>query len=788
MDFANESQPPLDLESENRPSEAPKPVSRVGAFFQRLKQRDLAFWLFLLALGLYLATRLIGLTHFPIYFFTDEAIQTQSMADLIANHYKDIQDVLFPSYFRNGEYANLSLSVYLQWLPLLIFGKSALVTRGTSVLITCIAALSVGLILRDIFQNKYWWAGTLFLSITPAWFLHSRTAFETAEFTAFYAGTLYFYLLYRYKSPKYIYLTFVFAAFAFYSYNPGQLIVPITALAFLISDWRYHWENRNTTLKGLPILLVMVIPYLRYRMEYPGAAYAHLHIIGSYLVEPISLLEKIQRYFSEYGFGLSPEYWYTPNNRDLPRHLMKNYGQILIATLPFTILGLAKILANLRESSNRNLLLTLLIMPVSSALIAISITRVLAFVVPAAILTAIGAERFLNWIQNPWPSASAENEKPTFSGKRIIFSLLILGLGGFAAFLAKQPVNQISLLALIFILLVQNWADFWSYFLNRKNASNRPRTGFISQTVLALTLFASLAGVNSYLLYDALKNGPLWYQDYGMGGLQYGAFQIFDAIKDYQRKHPTAQIIFSPNWANGTNIVAQFFYKDLPPFEIASVAGHITAKLPLDENTVFVMIPEEYAAAAEEPKFSDVHVEKIVSYPNGLPGFYFVRLKYSPQADELFAAEKAFRAALRESFVKIDGQAVKVRHSYLDAGDQEEAQSEAIKLLFDGDELSLAKTYEANPFVVELTFPTPRTVNGFSIVIGSAQAQITLKCYADENSQPVIYTFTGQGSIQQPKLSFDLPTATTVKKLTIEMFDPKTPSPTKVHIWEIKLR
>lgn len=757
-----------------------KKIGKSAAFFRYLAQQDLAFWLFILALGLYLATRLIGLTRFPIYFFTDEAIQTQSMAELIARHYQDPNGFLFPTYFRNGDYFNLGLSVYLQWLPLIIFGKSALVTRGTSVLVTLIAAFAVGIILRNVFKNKYWWAGTLLLSITPAWFLHSRTAFETAEFTAFYAGTLCFYLLYRYKSPKYLYLTFLCAACAFYSYSPGQLIVPVTAIFFTLSDWRYHWKNRNTALKALLLLAILAVPYLRYRQEYPGAAYAHLYILDSYLVENISLPEKIGRYLSEYAFGLSPTYWYLPNNRDLPRHLMKNYGQILIVTLPFAILGLAKILSNLREAANRALLFVCLALPVSAALVAISITRVLAFVVPAALLTAIGIERFFDWFAQP-PQLQPV-EKPKSSAERLIFSLLILCGGALIVFFLEQPLDRISLLALTLLLVLQNWTDYF------KRATNRPRAWFVSQTVLALTLFATLASVNVYMLYDSLKNGPLWYEDYGMGGLQYGAFQIFDAIKAYQQAHPEQKIIFSPDWANGTDVVARFFYKEFPPFEIASVAGHITAKLPLDDNTVFVMIPAEYEAAVQEPKFTDLRVEKIVPYPNGQPGFYFVRLKYSAQADELFAAEKAFREALRESYVTIDGQAVKVRHSYLEAGDDEEAQKEAIKLVFDKDEFSLAKTFEANPFIIELIFPAPRTINGFAIVIGSAQAQITLKCYADENSQPLIYTFDGQGSIAQPKLSFDLPAPVTVTKLTLEMFDPKAPSPTKIHIWELELR
>src|SRR5215510_8413861 len=100
-------------------------MTGLEALKTRLKVYDLATWLFIIAVAIYLVTRLIGLKQFPIYFFTDEAIQSQSMVDLIKNGYRDSTGTWLPTYFRNGEYYNLSLRVYLQWLPALFFGKSA---------------------------------------------------------------------------------------------------------------------------------------------------------------------------------------------------------------------------------------------------------------------------------------------------------------------------------------------------------------------------------------------------------------------------------------------------------------------------------------------------------------------------------------------------------------------------------------------------------------------------------------------------------------------------------------
>jgi len=54
----------------------------------------LALVLFLLSLFVYLTTRLIRLPDFPIYFFTDEAIQTQHAVDLVANRFRSPEGVL----------------------------------------------------------------------------------------------------------------------------------------------------------------------------------------------------------------------------------------------------------------------------------------------------------------------------------------------------------------------------------------------------------------------------------------------------------------------------------------------------------------------------------------------------------------------------------------------------------------------------------------------------------------------------------------------------------------------
>jgi len=161
--------------------------------------------LFLLALVVYAATRLIRLEDWPIYFFTDEANQTLLALAFVRDGFRDQFHTLFPTYFRNVYQFNLSTSVYAQVIPYLLFGRSIFVTRATAALLTLPGAAAIGLALRDAFGKRFWWVGVFALSLTPAWFLHSRTAFETTMMVSFFACALYFYLRYRSGRPRALY-------------------------------------------------------------------------------------------------------------------------------------------------------------------------------------------------------------------------------------------------------------------------------------------------------------------------------------------------------------------------------------------------------------------------------------------------------------------------------------------------------------------------------------------------------------------------------------------------------
>ena len=662
--------------------------------------------LFSLALLLFAVTRLIGLERYPIYFFTDEAVQAVQAADFVDRGFKDAQGRLFPTYFQNGTYWNLSVSVYAQIIPHELFGFSVFATRATSALIALSGTAAVGLILRDAFKVRAWWLATLFLAITPVWFLHSRTAFETVIASSLYAWFLYFYLRYRLISTWNLYPALFFGALAFYSYNSIQLVVVLTATGLALSDLRYHLQNWRVTLVGMLLLGVLVLPYVRFQLDQGNEVYLHLRTLDSYWVKPgLSLGDKLDRFLHEYRTGLSPSYWFDSNQKlDLSRHVMKGYGNILVYTAPFLALGMAECFVRIRQAPYRAILIALAVAPVGAAVVQIQATRALAVVVPTAILSGLGA-------------------------------------------------------ALLIRLLVSR----------------------IDYRPLAGGAFLLLALTSVYMLSDSLRNGPTWFTNYGLYGVQFGAVQVTDAIKEELREKPDSRIYLSPTWTNGADTVFRFMLPGEKRVLLRNIGFFQSDKVTIPANALFVMAPEEYDKAVADPRFADVKVERTVKYPTGEDGFRFVRLRYSDQADAIFASEGQARLEPVTEPASLNGQTVSVRHSKFDIG--------TVHDLLDGDLVTLTRTLVANPAVIEITFPEPVNVKAVHLATGLMNLDLVVEVFTSDGAEPRIYRAQLPRSGSEPRV--DLPIATggvPVRILRLAVRDADQPKDkAHIHIRDITL-
>jgi hypothetical protein len=683
-----------------------KLASLVSGLYSRIWSRPVTLEqaLFSAALILYSATRFIQLEDFPIYFFADEAVQAVLAGDLIRDGLHDFTGTFLPTYFQNVALFNLSLSVYLQVIPQLLFENSVFITRAASVLVTILGAAGVGLILRNIYESRHWWAGVLLLSITPAWFLHSRTAFETVLMVSFYIWFFYFYLLYRARSPKYIYPALICGALVFYSYSPGQMIIVGTGLLLLISDFSYHWQNRRKTVWGVALLGMLVLPYIRFQLQHGEATYFHLRMLNSYWLSEISLAEKIGNFVHFYTRALSPAYWYFPHDDDLVRHVMKGYGHILPYTLPFALTGLVASLRKLGESRYRAIILILLAAPLGTALVGIGLTRILVFVFPATLLTLLGIEVVLRQLPD------------------------------------RIPVEA-----------------------------------------RGLALMGLLAAINLFMWRDSLANAPTWYRDYGLYGMQYGAIQLFSEVDSVLEDEPDTQVYISPVWANGADILLRFFMPGDSRVQLLNVDGLLYEVVPDMDSKLFVLTQSEYAMVADSPKFSELHVDTVLTFPDGTDGFYFTRLRYAPEAAQLIEAELIQLNEPVTELLLVGDRRIQITHPPFDAG--------RIEDVFDGDVFTLGRTREANPAIFTLAFEAPEIVSGITLTTGSMDIDLEVKLFQGEASEPVIYqqTFTGLPPDPTVELLFD-DGPTLITKLEISVTNMMEGPKAKIHIREIVLQ
>ena len=671
---------------------------------QRSKLRDWGAenWLFAAGLALYLLTRFIQLDKFPIFFFTDEAVQTISAVDLIARGFRDTAGRLFPVYFENGGQYNLSLSVYLQLLPALL-PRSVWLTRGVCALVTLVFPLSVGLALRDYFRARAWWLAPVFIAAVPAWFLHSRTAFETSLGASMFSLFLYFYLHYRVKNRKTLPLAILFGALAFYSYSPLQLVVVFTGAALLFADWRYHWQDKRVLLAGLLTLVLAALPYALFRLNHPDALARHLTQLRSYWISEAALPVKAGAFLRNYLRGLDPRYWFFPNDTDLIRHQMKGMGHFPLLSLPLVLLGLVESARGLREPAKKTVFIALLAAPSGAALVGPAITRLLVMIVPLSYMALIGMER--------------------------VFTL------------------------------------------------PRPETRL--RKLLPALFWASWAALSGLMTYDALKNGPTWFENYGMYGLQWGGQTLFDAIKTYARENPDKEIILSPNWANGTDVIARYFLGDPLPISVGNIAPYTLYQLPLDKSKVFVMTPEEVDWLPETGKFSDVEVLRVLPYPNGKPGFTFISLRYVDGIAEVFAAEQAERRQPKSAVLELFGQQVRAEYSPLDIN--------AIYQAFDGDPNTLIRTFEANPLVISLEFPQALTLSRVTALVGNAASRLEVELSPEGGGETIRLRVETTGFEKVSPLSLEFGRALRITALRVSLLNVNDGDIAHVHLWELIL-
>jgi hypothetical protein len=214
--------------------------------------------------------------------------------------------------------------------------------------------------------------------------------------------------------------------------------------------------------------------------------------------------------------------------------------------------------------------------------------------------------------------------------------------------------------------------------------------------------------------------------------------------------------------------------------DLVGIDGLINKKYTLEPNDIFVLTPSEYDVAFASPRFKSVVTEKIIPYPDGNPGFYFVRVAYADDIDAIITAEAAERKTLKEEVITLDGQPLTVRHSWIDMGIPSQ--------IFDQDTFTLIRGMEANPFILELIFSEPRLINEITLNLGAMDADLTVELYPQGAETASRYQQSYRQVQEGDILRLKLPGGPSlVEKLHLEIYSPFAGEVANVHVRELQI-
>lgn len=308
---------------------------------------------------------------------------------------------------------------------------------------------------------------------------------------------------------------------------------------------------------------------------------------------------------------------------------------------------------------------------------------------------------------------------------------------------------------------------------------------YLKPVSISIAVFILLASISFYMLRDALVNGPTWFQDYSLYGMQYGAKQVFqDVVCVGLEQEPNRHYVVSPSWANGTEQFIDFFIpvQDRSRVSLGQPINFIPDIRKNPDSMYFIATFAEYDKLINDPEFQDIKVEQILPYPNHTPGFYVLTLHAADNIEELLAAEHLKNVTPLEDSIALNGQIIKIMHSPLGSGRLED--------IFDQNPDTLARVLEANPFIFDLYPAIPLDTNSITVQTGSlAKFTITVTLYAPNSNQAITYTHTFENLPPDPSVNMKFENGPAKSsRIYIEIKDELSGTTSQIHVRTIEFK
>lgn len=344
--------------------------------------------LFLLLITLFfLFTRLYKIAETPISVYWDEASIGYN-AYAIAKDGKDEWGEFLPLHFRAFGEFKLPVYIYAVVPFVKLFGLNEFSVRGPAVLFSLGVVILIYFLAKKIWQSEtIGLLSSFFISVSPWFFIFSRTGYEATAGLMFYLLGIYLFLQIKEKNSLLLFSVLSFIL-SMYSYNSFRIITPLTLIILTAASYGrlvYHNRGKILLIVSLVFLLVSLIPI--YRLYIYDMGIGRLQSVGA------TKVAFVNNYLSHF----SPDFLILEGDKNL-RSQQAGFGQLYFPDLILLPLGFLFLIRS--KSKDKFLPLVLLLLgPISAAITKESphALRSISAVPFISIVSAVGVVTFGKW-------------------------------------------------------------------------------------------------------------------------------------------------------------------------------------------------------------------------------------------------------------------------------------------------------------------------------------------------------------------------------------------------------
>jgi 4-amino-4-deoxy-L-arabinose transferase-like glycosyltransferase len=299
---------------------------------------------------IFLASRLYRIDSIPSSVYWDEASIGYNAYSVLTTG-KDEWGETLPLHFRAFGEFKLPVYVYSVVISEFVFGVNTFAVRFPSVIFGTLSVIGLYFLVLELTKKKPIALLSSFLfSITPWFFIFSRTGYEAVAGLAFFIWAIYF-LVRSIDEKKYLLVSTLLFIISAYSYNSFRILTPIVLGLGLL----YHISKKQIAVVLLSGLMLIASALPLYKLYKQDSGLSRLQAVGD-----------IKNIAMNYAKNLSPSYLFISGDTN-PRSQVPNKSQLYFIDALFLVLGIIYIV----KSNNPKLYLflgLLLLAPIPAAI------------------------------------------------------------------------------------------------------------------------------------------------------------------------------------------------------------------------------------------------------------------------------------------------------------------------------------------------------------------------------------------------------------------------------------